>query len=98
MPSRSPVKVRRPVLSAQPTQRTLGTFFNSGGENMKFKISTLVFSLCALAALTTSVPSFGQKLIEFDAPGAGTVSLPLCAPDCGTLAQANNDLGVIVGY
>src|SRR5271166_5270133 len=65
---------------------------------MKFRISTLVFSLCALAALTTSVRSSAQQLIEFDAPGAGTVSLPSCAPACGTLAYANNDLGVIVGF
>src|SRR5271165_7154701 len=65
---------------------------------MKFKISTLVFSLCALAALTTSIQSSAQEPIEFDAPGAAKVSSPACAPDCGTLAQVNNDLGVIVGY
>src|SRR5271169_3178033 len=69
-----------------------------GRENMKFRIITLVFSLCALAALTTSVPSFGQELIEFDAPGAGTVSSPECAPYCGTIPNGINDLGVIVGY
>jgi hypothetical protein len=38
------------------------------------------------------------KLIEFDAPDAGTVSSPACAPDCGTLAYAVNDRGVIVGW
>jgi hypothetical protein len=65
---------------------------------MKFRIITLAFTWCAIAALTTSVRSSAQELIEFDAPGAGTVSLPACAPDCGTLAYANNDLGVIVGF
>jgi hypothetical protein len=77
---------------------------------MKFRIITLVFSLCALAALTTSVwlsaqeeqdqhsYSYGPKLIEFDAPDAAKVSSPVCAPSCGTFAYANNDLGEIVGY
>jgi hypothetical protein len=34
----------------------------------------------------------------FDAPGASTVSSPLCAPDCGTIALANNAEGAVVGY
>jgi hypothetical protein len=38
------------------------------------------------------------KLIEFDAPGAGTVTSPACGSACGTIALANNDLGVVVGY
>jgi hypothetical protein len=38
------------------------------------------------------------KLIEFDAPAAGTVSSPVCAPFCGTTAYANDNLGEIVGY
>lgn len=65
---------------------------------MKSKLVTLVFSLCAFAALTTSVPSYAQEPIVFDAPGAATVSSPACAPDCGTMPFANNDLGVIVGF
>jgi hypothetical protein len=38
------------------------------------------------------------RLIEFDAPGAATVSSPVCAPYCGTVAYANNDSGAIVGF
>jgi hypothetical protein len=37
-------------------------------------------------------------IITFDAPGAGTVLSPACAPDCGTQAYAVNDRGVIVGW
>jgi probable HAF family extracellular repeat protein len=37
-------------------------------------------------------------IITFNAPDAGTVSSPACAPDCGTLAYAVNDRGVIVGW
>ncbi len=40
----------------------------------------------------------GPKLIEFDAPGATTVSSTVCAPYCGTVAYANNDAGAIVGF
>jgi hypothetical protein len=65
---------------------------------MKSKIFTLIFSLCALAALTTSVSSSAQAPMVFDAPGAATVSSPECAPYCGTMPFANNDLGVIVGF
>ncbi len=65
---------------------------------MKSKLVTLVFSLCAFAALTTSVPSYAQEPIVFDAPGAATVSSPACAPDCGTLPFGNNNLGMIVGF
>jgi hypothetical protein len=36
-------------------------------------------------------------IITFDAPGAGTVNSPVCAPYCGTFAYANNSLGAIVG-
>jgi hypothetical protein len=38
------------------------------------------------------------RLVEFNAPGAATVSSPACAPNCGTVAFYNNDLGVIVGF
>jgi hypothetical protein len=73
---------------------------------MKYRISALFL----VAALATAVhPSasaqqenWGQghkpKLVPFDAPGTATKSTPACAPLCGTLAYANNDFGVIVGY
>ena len=77
---------------------------------MRFRIITLVYSLCVLAAVTIPVRlsaqkkqddsvSYGDeaKLIEFDAPGAGTVASPACGSACGTIALANNDLGVVVG-
>jgi hypothetical protein len=65
---------------------------------MRFRTITLVFSLSVLTALAISVRSSAQELVEFDAPRAGTVSSPACAPSCGTFAFANNDLGAIVGY
>ena len=40
-------------------------------------------------------------IITFDAPGAGTVSSPVCAPYCGTFvtfANAENNQGAIVGF
>ena len=61
---------------------------------------TLTFCL-ALCALGLGLPANAQDrqgaIITFDAPGAGTVNSPACAPFCGTIAYANNDLGVIVG-
>src|SRR5271170_7190220 len=73
---------------------------------MKSRIVSL--SLAAALAISVSMSMQGQedrprevhqpRLIEFDAPGAATVSSPACAPACGTFAYANNDLGMIVGY
>jgi len=67
----------------------------------------LLTPLCILLALTTSVRSPAQEqddarrqrpeLIEFDAPGAGTISSPVCAPNCGTYAIGMNDEGAITG-
>ena len=55
-----------------------------------------------MLAASLALPAMAQlhkpTLTEFDAPGAGTVSSPACAPNCGTFAFANNDLGLIVGY
>jgi hypothetical protein len=57
----------------------------------------LCLALCALG-LVLSVNAQAQgTIITFDAPGAGTVNSPTCAPFCGTVAYANNDLGLIVG-
>jgi hypothetical protein len=72
---------------------------------MKFKTITFAFSLCALAALTTSVRSSAQeqqndckpKLIEFDAPRAAKAPSPACATSCGTQAFANNAEGAVTG-
>jgi hypothetical protein len=76
---------------------------------MKYKIPGCITTTTLFAALAISVQlpaqgqqddhSFGQKpkLIEFDPPGTGTVSSPVCAPSCGTQVFANNNLGVTVG-
>ena len=76
---------------------------------MKYKIPGCITTMTLFAALAISVQlpaqgqqddhSFGQKpkLIEFDPPGTGTVSSPVCAPSCGTQAFANNAEGTIVG-
>jgi hypothetical protein len=43
-------------------------------------------------------PAFHHsRIIVFDAPNAGTASVPECAPFCGTQPLANNDEGAIVG-
>jgi len=65
---------------------------------MRFRILKLIFSLCAFATLTTAVSLSAREPIVFDAPGAATVSSSACAPYCGTMPFANNDLGVIVGF
>src|SRR5208283_1202634 len=66
---------------------------------MKFRTWTSLTVVCLFAALAITLPTSAQgHITEFDAPGAAKVSSPACAPDCGTLAQVNNDLGVIVGY
>jgi hypothetical protein len=72
---------------------------------MKFRIIIRIVSLCMFVALATSVQLSAQKheskLVEFDAPGAGTVfsSMAACQPSsCGTEALANNAEGAIVGY
>jgi hypothetical protein len=41
--------------------------------------------------------AMGPQPVDFDAPGAASVSSPLCTPYCGTIAYDNNDLGEIVG-
>jgi hypothetical protein len=58
--------------------------------------------------MVTGLPAQGEdtakpatqkaRLVEFSAPGAATVSSGACAPSCGTVAYANNDFGVIVGF
>ena len=40
----------------------------------------------------------GPSPTEFDAPHATTEDSSLCAPNCGTIAFANNDQGVVVGF
>jgi hypothetical protein len=68
-------------------------------DTVRFRIA----ALCPIVALAMTTPSPAQnghapKLIAFEAPDAGTVSSPLCAPACGTLALANNAEGAVVGY
>lgn len=68
---------------------------------MKIRITGLIYSVCLFAALAISLqmPARAQstgdnhrgKLVEFDAPLAGT------APGLGTQPLANSDLGVVVG-
>jgi hypothetical protein len=72
---------------------------------MKLRIIIPIVSFCTVVALAMSVhlPAQAQqqsKLIEFDAPDAGTVfsSTAACQPSCGTQSLANNNVGAIVGY
>src|ERR1700733_9666286 len=60
-------------------------------------IAALTLAGAGYAQLSTSVQSYAQQLIKFDVPRAATVSSPVCAPLCGTVAYANNSEGVIVG-
>ena len=76
---------------------------------MKLTISGLIISICIVIVLAISIqlPAQGQQnfglfghkpgLIEFDAPGAATVTSPACTSVCGTQALGNNVEGVIVG-
>jgi len=62
-------------------------------NRMQARFLNLTLLLASLA-----LPAMAQpKVTVIDAPGAGTVSSPICAPLCGTTAYAINDLGVIVG-
>ena len=60
-------------------------------------VAALTLAAAGYAQLSTSVQSYAQQLIEFDVPRAATVSSPVCAPLCGTVAYANNSEGAIVG-
>ena len=60
--------------------------------------TTTAFAFLALTSFSSAQPATREaRLVEFNAPGAATVSTPACAPYCGTVAYANNDLGEIVG-
>ena len=62
-------------------------------------ITTTALAFLALTSFSSAQPATREaRLVEFDAPGAATVSSPVCAPNCGTVAFDNNDLGVIVGF
>jgi hypothetical protein len=71
---------------------------------MKQHFRTMVLPLATLGALAMPAqapardPGFDHShIIVFDAPNAGTTSVPQCAPFCGTQPLANNDEGAIVG-
>jgi hypothetical protein len=78
-------------------------------ETMKFTISGLIISICIIIvfAISVQLPAQGQQnlglfghkpgLVEFDAPGAATVTSPACSSVCGTQPLGNNVEGVIVG-
>jgi len=62
-------------------------------------ITTTALAFVALTSFSSAQPAAREaRLVEFDAPGAATVSSPACAPNCGTVAFDNNDLGEIVGF
>ena len=62
-------------------------------------ITTTAFAFLALTRFSSAQPATQEaRLVEFDAPGAATVSSPVCAPFCGTVAYDNNDLAVTVGF
>jgi hypothetical protein len=74
------------------------------GNSMKQHIRTIVLPLATLGALATPAQAPARdpaldhsQIIVFDAPNAGTASVPECAPFCGTQPLANNDEGAIVG-
>src|SRR5215472_5704063 len=61
-------------------------------------ITTATLAFLALTSFSSAQTAAREaRLVEFDAPGAATVSSPACAPNCGTIAFDNNDLGEIVG-
>jgi hypothetical protein len=61
---------------------------------------TLLISVRLFAQESQERASKVQRpiIITFDAPGAGTVSSPACAPFCGTFGNAENSQGAIVGF
>jgi hypothetical protein len=77
---------------------------------MKFKVSAFIISTCSIVVLAISIqlPAqaqlstglFGHKpeIIEFEPPGAATVTSPICGSGCGTQALGNNAQGAVVGY
>jgi hypothetical protein len=73
------------------------------GKHMT-NIKQMRFPGLTLLAASLALPAMAQlskpTLTEFDVPGAAIVSSPVCAnvSGCGTVALANNGLGVIVGF
>jgi hypothetical protein len=62
-------------------------------------ITTTAFAFLALTSFSSAQTATPEgRLVEFNAPGAATVSTPACAPFCGTVAYDNNDSGEIVGF
>ena len=74
-------------------KRTLGTAWPV--------VSTTIMAALAISeqlpAQTQRPHSASSRMVVFDAPNAGKVSVPACAPFCGTQPLANNDEGAIVG-
>jgi len=64
---------------------------------MRKGMSRLCLALCSLGLVLSANAQEKGTIITFDAPGAGTVYSPVCAPYCGTIAYANNNLELIVG-
>jgi hypothetical protein len=84
------------------TNTLAGTFRPDSLSNSR---RLLLLSFVVLVALAISVrlsahASQAPKpiIITFDAPGAATVSSPACGFTCGTLPEANNAEGAIVGF
>lgn len=74
----------------------LGPFVAMTRGNAALMLGSLA---CTLGlCLSANAQDRQPTIITFSAPDAGTVSSPACAPDCGTLAYAVNDRGVIVGW
>ena len=62
-------------------------------------VRTTALTFLALTSFSSAQPATQEaRLVEFNAPGAAKVQSPACAPNCGTVAYDNNDLGEIVGY
>jgi hypothetical protein len=59
-------------------------------------ITTTALAFLSLTSFCSAKPATREgRLVEFDDPGAATVSPPACSPLCRTVASDNNDLGVI---
>jgi hypothetical protein len=70
------------------------------GATTRRNAAPMLGSLACTLGLCLSANAQDRQptIITFNAPDAGTVSSPACAPDCGTLAYAVNDRGEIVGW
>ena len=91
--------ITRTNSAAGKVSRTYDLLRKEAAVKVLSGITTTALALLTLTSLSSArAATWEARLVEFDAPGAATVSSPVCAPNCGTVAFDNNDLGVIVGF